>query len=102
MVEITRVGEISLTWGESLTWDDRRKRLYFVYCATQVLHGLHVVVRDAGTVDLLARYLDGMHGRANDATADGAGRLVTGTLTVIAGPGALWRHAAKGGWDLLT
>ena len=35
-----RVGAFTLTWGESLTWDDRRQRLYFVDCATQQLHWL--------------------------------------------------------------
>jgi sugar lactone lactonase YvrE len=36
----TRVGDISLTWGESLRWDDRRQRLYFVDAGPQVLHWL--------------------------------------------------------------
>ena len=39
-MEISRVGDITLTWGESLRWDDRRSRLYFVDCATQTLHWL--------------------------------------------------------------
>lgn len=29
-----------MMWGESLRWDDRRQRLYFVDCATQTLHWL--------------------------------------------------------------
>ena len=33
--------------------------------------GLHVVDPDAGTTELLASYPEGMHGRANDANADG-------------------------------
>src|SRR6476646_10673127 len=37
-MEITRVGEFSLGWGESLVWDDERNRLYFVDCATSTLH----------------------------------------------------------------
>ena len=40
MTELTRVGDFSLTWGESLRWDDRRQRLYFVDCAAQTLHWL--------------------------------------------------------------
>jgi len=35
-----RIGDFSLTWGESLRWDDRRQRLYFVDCAMQTLHWL--------------------------------------------------------------
>jgi len=34
------VGDIQLTWGESLRGDDRRERLYFVDCARQTLHWL--------------------------------------------------------------
>jgi sugar lactone lactonase YvrE len=131
-----RVGDFTLTWGESLRWDDRRQRLYFVDCATQRLHwldaaeppvhtmqmpslptgivltegdellmclgdGLHVVDPDAGRHERLTPYPDGMHGRANDAHADGAGNLVTGTLNIAAGPGALWWYSAKNGWRLL-
>src|SRR3954447_20527901 len=108
-----RVGDFSLTWGESLRWDDARERLYFVDCAKQTLHwldggdgplrtvelpglptgvvltqgtelivclqdGLHVVDPDAGTNELLTAYPEGIHGRANDANADGHGNLVTG------------------------
>ena len=40
MVEIARVGDFSLVWGESVRWDDRRQRLYFVDCATHALHWL--------------------------------------------------------------
>jgi sugar lactone lactonase YvrE len=38
--DIQRVGDFTLQWGESLRWDDRRDRLYFVDCATQTLHWL--------------------------------------------------------------
>ncbi len=37
---VTRVGDFSLGWGESLVWDERRSRLYFVDCAAQTLHWL--------------------------------------------------------------
>jgi L-arabinonolactonase len=37
---IRRVGDVSLVWGESLRWDDRHDRLYFVDCAKQTLHWL--------------------------------------------------------------
>jgi sugar lactone lactonase YvrE len=39
-MEITRIGEFNLGWGESLVWDERRARLYFVDCAAQTLHWL--------------------------------------------------------------
>jgi sugar lactone lactonase YvrE len=37
-VRIERVGDFTLGWGESLVWDDRTARLYFVDCAAQTLH----------------------------------------------------------------
>jgi L-arabinonolactonase len=39
-VGIERVGDFTLGWGESLVWDDRTERLYFVDCAAQTLHWL--------------------------------------------------------------
>jgi sugar lactone lactonase YvrE len=39
-MEVTRIGTFHLAWGESLVWDERRGRLYFVDCATQTLHWL--------------------------------------------------------------
>jgi sugar lactone lactonase YvrE len=63
--------------------------------------GLHVVDPDAGTTELLATYPEGMHGRANDANADGSGNLVTGTLNVVPAPGAAFWFSAVEGWQLL-
>ena len=37
-MEISRVGDFTLGWGESLVWDEQRERLYFVDCAAQALH----------------------------------------------------------------
>jgi L-arabinonolactonase len=133
---VERVGDLELTWGESLRWDDRRSRLYLVDCAAQTLHwldggepplhtvpmpslptgvvltegdevvvclgdGLHVVDADTGSVELLAPYPEGIAGRANDAGADAAGNLVTGTLNLAAGPGAAWWWSVRDGWRLL-
>jgi sugar lactone lactonase YvrE len=39
-MQIERVGTFRLGWGESIVWDDRRDRLYFVDCAAQTLHWL--------------------------------------------------------------
>jgi sugar lactone lactonase YvrE len=134
---IEPVGDVTLTWGESLRWDDRRQRLYFVDCATRRLHwldggepplrtldlpglptgvvlteddrlvvclddGLHVVDPDAGTSELLAAYPEGIGGRANDATADLDGNLVTGTLNLAPGPGSLWWWSPSVGWRHLA
>jgi L-arabinonolactonase len=135
-MNMTRIGDFTLSWGESLRWDDRLRRLFFVDCATQTLHwldkaepplrsmvlpsmpaglvltesrllvacldaGLYVIDPDAGTSEMLAAYPDGMHGRANDANADRSGNLVTGTLNLVPGPGALWWFSAVEGWRLL-
>jgi L-arabinonolactonase len=37
-MEITRVGEFTLTWGEGLIWDDHHERLYFVDCGANTIH----------------------------------------------------------------
>jgi sugar lactone lactonase YvrE len=37
MADARRVSDFSLAWGESVRWDDRRQRLYFVDCAAHVL-----------------------------------------------------------------
>src|SRR3954451_4549209 len=39
-MSITRVGTFTLGWGESLIWDEQRRRLYFVDCAAQTVHWL--------------------------------------------------------------
>jgi sugar lactone lactonase YvrE len=39
-MEIHRIGDMTLGWGESVVWDDRTDRLYFVDCATSTLHWL--------------------------------------------------------------
>ena len=39
-MEIDRIGGFTLGWGESLVWDEARRRLYFVDCAAQTLHWL--------------------------------------------------------------
>lgn len=39
-MEIARIGDVRLGWGESVVWDDRTDRLYFVDCAKRTLHWL--------------------------------------------------------------
>jgi sugar lactone lactonase YvrE len=46
-MEIARVGEFSLQWGESLVWDERRQRLYFVDSFANAIHWI-----EAGSVEL--------------------------------------------------
>ena len=41
MPAISRIGDFSLVWGESVRWDDQRGRLYFVDCGSQRLHWLN-------------------------------------------------------------
>lgn len=54
-MEITSVGAFRLGWGESLVYDDRRDRLYFVDCAAQTLHWLQ-----GGSADLCTMALPSM------------------------------------------
>lgn len=37
-MELTRIGQFSLQWGESLVWDERTGRLYFVDCLRNTVH----------------------------------------------------------------
>lgn len=45
-MEIRSVGDATFGWGESVVWDDRRGRLYFVDCLASTLHWL-----DGGALD---------------------------------------------------
>ncbi|MEJ7720214.1 MAG: hypothetical protein WKF58_07080 [Ilumatobacteraceae bacterium] len=44
-------------------------------------------------MQVLTPYPEGMSGRANDANADGAGNLVTGTLNIAPGLGDFWWYS---------
>lgn len=127
------IGDVSLTWGESLCWDDRKERLYFVDCATQKLYwmdqakaplfeldlpskptgmgliengqiilaldnGLNVVDPESNTIELLTPYPAELGGRANDATIDGNGSFITGTLRAETGEGSVWSYSTALGW----
>jgi sugar lactone lactonase YvrE len=37
-MNLTRIGQFTLRWGESLVWDDRKERLYFVDCLANMIH----------------------------------------------------------------
>jgi sugar lactone lactonase YvrE len=51
-VHIERIGDFTLGWGESLVWDDRTRRLYFVDCAAQTLHRLEHDSAELHTLEL--------------------------------------------------
>lgn len=63
--------------------------------------GLHVADVDAGSVEPLVAYPEGLGGRANDLNADGHGNLVTGTLNLAEGPGSYWWYSTRAGWRRL-
>lgn len=37
-MHLTRIGDFTLGWGESVVWDDRRQRLCFVDCLASTVH----------------------------------------------------------------
>jgi sugar lactone lactonase YvrE len=63
--------------------------------------GLHLHDPDTATTELLVAYPEGLGERANDACADLAGNLVTGTLNLVEAPGSAWWFSATEGWRLL-
>jgi sugar lactone lactonase YvrE len=63
--------------------------------------GLHLVDPDATHTELLTRYPEGLGHRANDATADLDGNIITGTLNVGPGPGSYWWYSPSAGWRQL-
>jgi sugar lactone lactonase YvrE len=54
-MEITPVGATTFGWGESVVWDERRQRLYFVDCFASTLHWL-----EGGEGELHGRPLSSM------------------------------------------
>jgi sugar lactone lactonase YvrE len=51
-MKIARVGNFTLGWGESLVWDERTSRLYFVDCVARTLHWLNRGEGELHTLDL--------------------------------------------------
>jgi sugar lactone lactonase YvrE len=54
-MRIERIGGFTLGWGESLVWDDRTGRLFFVDCAAQTLHWI-----EDGSIELQTLRLPSM------------------------------------------
>jgi sugar lactone lactonase YvrE len=87
-VEISRVGEFSLGWGESLVWDGERQRLYFADCARQTLHWIDDGDDELHTLtmpSMLAGLVPTTDGRLVGALHDGLHRIdpEAGTTTLL-------------------
>jgi sugar lactone lactonase YvrE len=67
-VDITRVGDFTTHWGESLVWDEQRQRLYFVDTLGMAIHWLEHDSTDLNTM-VTAEMPSGMVATSN-------GRLV--------------------------
>ena len=52
MTEVTRIADLPVRWGESVRWDDRRARLYFVDSAAHALHWVEEGESLPGSVEL--------------------------------------------------
>jgi sugar lactone lactonase YvrE len=50
-MNVERVGDFTLQWGESLVWDERRGRLYFVDTLGRALHWLENGSEDLHTIE---------------------------------------------------
>jgi sugar lactone lactonase YvrE len=88
-VEITRVGAFSLEWGESIVWDDRRRRLYFVDCFASTLHWL-----EDGS--------DALHTVTAPSMPTGVVPTEDDRLVVVLDDGLYVLDPDAGTWDLLT
>jgi sugar lactone lactonase YvrE len=88
-VDIQRVGDFTTTWGESLVWDERRSRLYFVDTLSSSLHWL-----EDGSDELHTLVAPQM---PSGMVADQQGRLV-----VTMDDGLYVVDPDAGTWDLLS
>src|SRR3954447_4647887 len=94
MSDIRRIGDFSLTWGESLRWDDRRGRLYFVDCATNQLHWLDGAELEGAEPRL--------HSLALPSLPTGVAPTEDGRLVIAMGDGIYVVDADAEAIDLLT
>jgi sugar lactone lactonase YvrE len=88
-MEITRVGNFTTTWGESLVWDEQRERLYFVDTLSNALHWLD----DAG---------DEPHTLTTQQMPSGMVATTDGSLVVTMDDGLYVADADSGSWEQLT
>jgi len=88
-VEIIKIGNISLKWGESLLWDDVSERLYFVDCETSELHWLNNAELPFNTITL-------------PSMPTGIGLVDDGRLVVALDAGLFLVDPDKPSFELLT
>ncbi|HEX4821432.1 MAG TPA: SMP-30/gluconolactonase/LRE family protein [Acidimicrobiales bacterium] len=88
-MDITRVGSFTLDWGESVVWDDRRNRLYFVDCMKSTLHWL-----EDGS--------DELHTVATPSMPTGVVPCDDGRLLVVLDDGLHLVDPDGARWELLT
>ena len=88
-MEITRVGSFTLDWGESVVWDERRRRLYFVDCMKSTLHWL-----DDGS--------DQLHTVTAPSMPTGVVPTEDGRLVVVLDDGLYLLDPDTTAWDLLA
>ena len=83
------MGSFTLDWGESVVWDDRLNRLYFVDCMKSTLHWLE----DES---------DELHTVAAPSMPTGVVPSEDGRLVVVLDDGLYVLDPASEKWDLLT
>lgn len=88
-MEITRIGSISLKWGEGLLWDEISERLYFVDCLTSELHWLDNAELPLNTITL-------------PSMPTGIGLANDGRLVVALDAGIFLLEPDKQSYELLT
>ncbi len=88
-MDIQRVGDFTTTWGESLVWDERRNRLYFVDTLSSTLHWL-------------ADDSDELHTLATPQMPSGMVADEQGRLVVTMDDGLYRVDVDAGTWELVT
>ena len=92
---LTRIGDVTLVWGESLRWDDRRRRLYFVDCATHRLYWLDNAITADHALDHGPRGFAATKARYVDASRESAQCLVYGPVQALLLDLYVQRHLAR-------
>jgi L-arabinonolactonase len=88
-VQLSRVGDFTLEWGESLVWDERRERLFFVDCVRSTLHWL-----EHGS--------DELHTLVAPSMPTGVVPTGDGRLVVVLDDGLYVADVDDGTWELVA
>jgi sugar lactone lactonase YvrE len=88
-MQLTRIGQFTLQWGESLVWDERSERLYFVDCFANTIHWI-----EHGSEDL--------HGMPVPSMPTGLVPTEAGGLVVVLDDGFYLVDPDRGTVALLT